>query len=279
MNAHPSILLTCEDGVAHIVLNRPERLNALDRQTLLDLNAAVDRAEADEAVRAIVVSGAGRAFSSGFDLKAQMDARPEGPRVWREILDLDFETTMRFWESPKPTIAAVHGACMAGAFEIALSCDLTVASEDAVFGEPELKFGAGIVTMLLPWITGPKHAKNIILTGEDRIDAQAALAMGIVSRVVPVGQHVEAALGIARRLALMDPTVVTETKKALNRTYEIQGMRSALAAALDTDHGIESHGSPDKRAFMDVARTEGMRAAIAWRDARFAAAGKKRDPA
>lgn len=269
------ILLTCADGVAHIVLNRPERLNALDRQTLLDLQAALDRAEADEAVHAIVVSGAGRAFSSGFDLKAQMDARPEGPRVWREILDLDFETTMRFWDSPKPTIAAVHGACMAGAFEIALSCDLTVASEDAVFGEPELKFGAGIVTMLLPWITGPKHAKNIILTGEDRIDAASALAMGIVSRVVPVGRHVEIALGLARRMALMDPEVVRATKKALNRTYEIQGMRAALAAALDTDHGIESHGSPAKRAFMDVARERGMRAAIAWRDARFSAADDK----
>ena len=132
-----------------------------------EINAAMDRAEADGAVRVIVISGAGKSFSSGFDLKEQMERRPVGANMWREILDLDFNTTMRFWDSPKPTIAAVHGACLAGALEIALSCDLTVAGEDAVFGEPELKFGAGIVTMLLPWMTGPKQAKSIILTGED----------------------------------------------------------------------------------------------------------------
>lgn len=274
MNPCSTLLFDARGGVAHITLNRPERLNALDRACLLELNDVMDHVDSDDSIRAVVLSGAGRAFSSGFDLKAQMDARPEGAEVWREILDLDFDTTMRFWNCPKPTVAAVHGACMAGAFEMALSCDITVASEDAQFGEPELKFGAGIVTMLLPWMTGPKHAKDIILTGEDRIGAQDALRMGIVSRVVPPGQHVQTALRIAHGIALVDPVVVRETKKALNRTYEIQGMRSALQAALDTDHGIESHGSPDKRAFMDVAREKGMRAAIAWRDARFDAARK-----
>jgi enoyl-CoA hydratase/carnithine racemase len=190
--------------------------------------------------------------------------------MWREILDLDFNTTMRFWDSPKPTIAAVHGACLAGALEIALSCDLTVAGEDAVFGEPELKFGAGIVTMLLPWMTGPKQAKSIILTGEDKIPAQEALRIGLISHIVPVGDHVEEALRIARRIAVMDPNLVAETKKALNRSYEIQGMQAALKTALDIDHTIESHGSPDKQAFMEIARERGLRAAITWRDARFA---------
>ena len=123
-------------------------------------------------------------------------------------------------------------------------------------------------------MTGPKQAKDIILTGADRVDAQVALRIGIVSRVVAPGRHVETALGVARGIALVDPTVVRETKKALNRTYEIQGMQAALRAALDTDHGIESHGSPDKRAFMEIARERGMRAAIAWRDARFAAADR-----
>lgn len=272
MSEFTTILFTCQDHVAHIVLNRPERLNALNKECLLEINEAMDRAEADDNVRAIVVSGAGRAFSSGFDLKAQMDSRPQGAKVWRDILDLDFNTTMRFWNSPKPTIAAVHGACMAGAFELALSCDITVATDDAVFGEPELKFGAGIVTMLLPWMTGPKQAKDIILTGQDRINAQDALRMGLVSRVVPADRHVETALAIAYGIALVDPMVVMETKKALNRTYELQGMQSALQTALDIDHTIESHGSPDKQAFMDIARERGMRAAIAWRDARFAQA-------
>lgn len=272
MSDFQGIELEIDDGVGHLTLNRPERLNALDGDTLREINDAMDRLENDAQVRVIVVSGDGRAFSSGFDLKAQMEQRPEGPKVWREVLDLDFGTTMRFWNSPKPTIAAVHGACLAGAFELAMSCDITIATSDSTFGEPELKFGAGIVTMLLPWMTSPKQAKRIILSADDRITAQEALAMGLISRVVEPGQHVQAALHTARGIALMDPVLVAETKKALNRTYEIQGMPTALRMALDVDHTIESHGSPDKRRFMEIAREKGMRAAIAWRDARFAAA-------
>ena len=261
-----------QDHVAQLTLNRPERLNALHSDTLHEINAAMDQAEADTDVRVVVVSGAGRAFSSGFDLKAQMEQQPEGDAVWRGILELDFHTTMRFWNSPKPTIAAVHGACLAGAFELAMACDITIADEDATFGEPELKFGAGIVTLLLPWMTSPKQAKRIILSADDRIPAREALAMGLVSRVVPAGQHLSEALRTARSMALMDPHLVAQTKKALNQTYDIQGMPTALRMALDIDHTIESHGSPDKRAFMDVARERGMRQAIAWRDARFAKA-------
>lgn len=272
MHNFQSIEFHTADHVAQLTLNRPERLNALHKPALEEINRAMDLAEADAEVRVIVVSGAGRAFSSGFDLKAQMEQRPEGPQVWREILDLDFDTTMRFWNSPKPTIAAVHGACLAGAFEIAMSCDITIACEDAVFGEPELKFGAGIVTLLLPWMTSPKHAKRIILSADDRISARDALAMGLVSRVVQTGTHLDEAMRTARGVALMDPDLVAATKKALNRSYDIQGMPTALRMALDIDHGIESHGSPDKRAFMDIARERGMREAIAWRDARFARA-------
>ncbi len=267
-----SITYSVADHVAQLTLNRPERLNALHAGALHEINAAMDQAEADADVRVIVVSGAGRAFSSGFDLKAQMEQKPEGDAVWRAILDLDFDTTMRFWNSPKPTIAAVHGACLAGAFELAMACDITIADVDATFGEPELKFGAGIVTLLLPWMTSPKQAKRIILSADDRILAREALAMGLVSRVVAPGTHLAEALRTARGIALMDPNLVVQTKKALNRTYDIQGMPTALRMALDIDHTIESHGSPDKRAFMDIARERGMREAIAWRDARFAKA-------
>lgn len=257
------------DGVAHIELSRPERLNALNKAMLLEINRAMDAAEADANVRAIVLSGAGKGFSSGFDLKEQMQRAPKGAQVWREILDLDFSTTMRFWRSPKPTIAAVHGPCVAGAFEMALACDITIAAEDAVFGEPELKFGAGIVTMLLPWMASPKHAKRIILSGQDRVGASLAMQMGLVSEVVPPGRHLETAMRIARNLAKMDPDLVVQTKKAIQRTYDVQGIEAALAAALDIDHAIESHGSPDKARFMDIARAESLQAALAWRASRF----------
>jgi enoyl-CoA hydratase len=271
MHGYQNIRVAIDHQVALLELHRPERVNALNKAMLLEINAAFDALEGDPQVRAIVVHGAGRGFSSGFDLKEQMTRRPEGAALWREILELDYSTTLRFWDCPKPTIAAIHGPCMAGAFEMALACDLSICSTDAVFGEPELKFGAGIVTMLLPWVVGPKAAKDIILTGDDTIDAQRALALGIVSRVVPDGEHLARARRIAGHIAVIDPELVRDTKKALNRSYEIQGLRAALEAALDIDHAIESHGSPDKRAFMDIARAQGLKAALAWREARFAA--------
>lgn len=270
-SAYQTIRFEVADGVAHIQLFRPERLNALSKTMLIEIDAAMNSAEAQPEVRAIVLSGAGKGFSSGFDLKDQMARNPKGSQVWREILDLDFHTTMRFWRSPKPTIAAVHGPCVAGAFEMALACDITIAAEDATFGEPELRFGAGIVTMLLPWITSPKHAKRIILSGQDKVGAALAMQMGLVSEVVPVGQQLETAMKVARNIAKMDPELVQQTKKAIQRTYDIQGLESALATALDIDHSIESHGSPDKVTFMDIARDKGLQAALAWRAQRFEA--------
>jgi len=266
---YESIRVTREGRVAVLELHQPDRLNALGKSMLLEINDAMDALEADPQVRAIVLCGAGRGFSSGFDLKEQMTRNPQGAQVWREILDLDFSTTMRFWDCAKPTVAAIHGPCMAGAFEMALACDISICSRDAIFGEPELKFGAGIVTLLLPWMVGPKAAKDILLTGEDSVNAERALALGLVSRVVEPGEHLATALRIARNIAVIDPDLVRDTKKALNRTYEIQGMRAALKEALDVDHAIESAGSPDKKRFMDLAREQGLKAALAWRDARF----------
>jgi enoyl-CoA hydratase/carnithine racemase len=177
---------------------------------------------------------------------------------------------MRFWHSPKPTIAAVQGACLAGGCELALACDITVAAEDAIFGEPELRFGAGIVVMLLPWLVGPKRAKQVLLTGEDRIDARRAEAMGLVNEVVATGGELARALAIAGGLAEIDVMALRETKRAINRSYEIMGLGDALEAALDIDLQIEGQGTEDKRRFLEIAREQGLRAAIAWRDARFA---------
>jgi len=270
-NSYTLIRTAIADGVGHLELHRPERLNALSKDMLIEIGAAMDDFENDGAVRAVVLSGSGKGFSSGFDLKDQMQRNPKGAKIWKEILDLDFHTTMRFWRCPKPTIAAVHGPCVAGAFEMALACDITIATEDAVFGEPELRFGAGIVTMLLPWMASPKHAKRIILSGQDKIRAELAMQMGLVSEVVAAGEHLSVAMRIARNLAKMDPDLVQQTKKAIQRTYDVQGLEAALAAALDIDHSIESHGSPDKVRFMDIAREQGLQAALAWRAQRFEA--------
>ena len=266
---YQTIRLEKSGAVALLTLARPERANAIDKEMLGELQHALDAVERDEEIRAMVVKGAGGNFSSGFDLKEQMETRPSGFDAWRQILDRDFSAVTRFWHLKKPTIAAVQGYCLAGGCELALCCDITIAAEDAIFGEPELKFGAGIVVMILPWLVGPKRAKEIILTGADRITAAEAARIGLVNRVVPSAEVETAALALARHIAVIDPALVQATKKAINHSFEVMGLIEALDAALDIDLAIEGKGSDDKRVFMEIARKQGLRQAIAWRDARF----------
>ncbi len=265
-----TIELQAAQPVAVLTLNRPKLLNAINKQMLGELQAALDIVEGDDKVRVLVVKGAGGNFSSGFDLKEQMEARPSGTEQWREILDRDFQAVKRFWSLKKPTIAAVNGYCLAGGCELALCCDMTIAADDAIFGEPELKFGAGIVVMILPWLVGPKRAKEILLTGADRIPAKEALDIGLINRVVPASEVESTAMALARHIAVIDPDLVQKTKRAINRQFEIMGLTEALDEALDIDLSIEGEGSADKKKFMEIARKDGLRAAIAWRDARFA---------
>ena len=264
-----TIAYRVEASVAHLTLSRPARTNALNGRMLEEINAAMDLAEADASAKVVIVSGAGAAFSSGFDLKEQMERRPTGFGQWKPILRKDFDAVMRFWHCPKPTIAAVRGPCLAGAFELSLACDMTIASETAFFGEPELKFGAGIVAMVLPWLVGPKVAKEIIYLGEARLSVQRARELGIVNRIVADDALEAEAVLIARHLCAIDPNLLKLTKRAINQTLERQGMLEALEAALAIDLEIEGPGSPDKMAFMDIARADGLKAALAWRDARF----------
>jgi enoyl-CoA hydratase len=264
-----TISLETIGAVARLTLNRPERANALNAVMLGEIGTALDEIERDTGLRVLIVRGAGAAFSSGFDLKEQMERQPKGVEQWRTILRHDFDTIMRFWHFPLPTIATVRGPCLAGACELALACDITIAADDAFFGEPELKFGAGIVAMLLPWIAGPKIAKEIILLGEDRVPAARAREIGMVNRVVSVSELDAAALAMANHIAAIDPDLVKQTKRAINRAFEAQNMLTALEEALAIDLAIEGAGSPDKIQFMEIARRDGLKAALAWRDARF----------
>lgn len=267
-----TIKLERSDNVACITLNRPDRVNAMGRIMLHEINLAMDEVEADPEVRSVVVTGSGDNFSSGFDLKEQVEKTVYGTKDWNRVLNQDFAAVMRFWACSKPTIAAVRGFCLAGACELAMACDITIAEENAKFGEPELKFGAGIVVMLLPWLVGPKAAKEIILTGMDQVSSADALRIGLINRVVPVGTSLQVAMTMAKNISVMDPMLVRETKRAINRTFDIMGLTQALESALDIDLRIESEGSPDKAKFLDIAKRDGLRAAFAWRDARFSVA-------
>lgn len=262
------VLTAREGAVAVITLDRPDKLNAITPQMTAALGRALDDIEDDDGVRAIVIEGAGRAFSAGFDLEA---GEWDSLESIRREMETDFDMILRFWNCPKPTVAALHGYCLGGALELALACDLAVAAQDTRLGEPEVRFGSGIVALLLPWITGPKQAKELLLTGSDRITAQRALEMGLVNRVVPEGQHRAAALELAREVAANDAAAVQLTKLAINRSYEVMGLRQALAQALELGIAAEASETEDSRTFNQILAKQGAKAALAWRAKQTAA--------
>jgi len=270
---YTTIEVTRQGPITLLGLNRPDKLNAINAAMIEELGGALDQAEADSTVQAIVVHGNGRAFCSGFDLAAGVAANRRTEADWRAAIDADLELIMRFWHSPKPTIAALHGYVLAGGFEIALACDLSVCDASTLFGEPEVRFGSSIVALLLPWYVNPKRAKRMLLAGQDRMPASEALQCGIVNQVVTEGEALNAGLALAREVALMDPDSVRMTKQAINQSYEIMGLSRALQMGADTSVQIETLETELRRQFNRVLREQGMKAALAWREARLAANG------
>jgi enoyl-CoA hydratase len=266
------------DALAVLTLNRPEKLNAINAAMIDGLHRALDTAEADDDIRVVVLTGAGRAFSSGFDLDMETggEGRPD-PLLVRRALQNDFRIIMRFWDCPKVTLAAVHRYCLGSAMELAVACDLTIAAEDCVFGAPEVRFGSGIVAMLLPWLAGPKRAKQLLLTGEDRLPAAEALQMGLVSQVVAPDRLLDAAFELGRRIAANDRLAVSLTKLAINRSLDVAGMRQALLQALELDVIIETTETAESREFNTILKREGAKAAVAWRAERAARAASGED--
>lgn len=249
--------------VARITLDRPEKRNALSSAMVADLHAAMDDAEADPDVRVVVVRGAGPAFCAGFDL-GELTTDPTVEQM-EAALTADLDVIMRFWRCPKPTVAAVHGYVLGGGFELAMACDVTVAADDAVFGEPEPTFGSGVVALLLPWLTGPKAARELLLFGSDRIDATRALHLGLVNSVVPRDRLDDTATGMAHRSAMLDQTAVRMTKRALNDTYKRMGIDDALRTALEIDVEIETTQTEESRTFRAIVERDGVGTALAWR--------------
>jgi len=257
-------------AIAYLSLDRPDKLNAIDGAMLEAMCAALDDAAIDDDVRALVLSGEGRAFSAGFDLDMGTPGEQESRAdfIARE-LHRDFDAIMRFWDFPKPSIAAVHGYCLGSAMEISAVCDITVAAEDCRFGAPEVRFGSGIVCLILPFIVGQKQAREMLLTGSDRIDARRAEACGLVNRVVPAADLSRVARELAEEIALNDPLAVQLTKRALRLAAETTGLRQALERALDIDIEIECTETPESREFNRILETEGPKAALRWRAGRL----------
>ncbi len=245
MNA-PLVEYAAEGAVAILTLNRPDKLNAINPPMIEALHTALDRAESDETICVILLRGAGRAFSAGFDLDVDAPAGVDPESFWREELQKDFNIIMRFWDSPKVTVSATQGYCLGSALEMALACDLTVASEDCRFGVPEVAFGSGIVAMLLPWLAPAKVAKELLLTADKQVSASRMESLGLVNRVVPAEQLESAAMELAQQVAGNDLHAVRLTKQAINESYRIMGMPEALSRALDFDVQIEAMPADNK---------------------------------
>jgi len=257
-------------AVAVLTLNRPAKLNAIDSDMLNLLSASLDLAAVDDEVRVLILRGEGRAFSAGFELGVGKPVNGEtNEQFLQRELKKDFDAIMRFWDFPKPIIAAVHGYCLGGAMEISAICDITIAAQECRFGAPEVRFGSGIVCMILPWIVGQKNARELLLVGSDKIDAQRAAAIGLVNRVVPAAELMHEVLRMADEIALNDPVAVRLTKKAINLSAEVAGLRQALDDALKIDVEIESTQTRESMEFNRIMEAEGPKAALKWRAAQL----------
>ncbi|MDF2733489.1 MAG: echA [Chloroflexota bacterium] len=251
-----------------LTLNRPAKLNALNGELVAALVAALDEAETDDAVRVIVLEGAGRAFSSGYDLTEEAEGAIGGPVAWRELLAADVAATLRFLDSPKPVIAQVHGYALAGGLELAMACDLIVAAEGTKLGEPEIRYGSAPVTLLMPFLIGQKRTRELLLTG-DLIDAAEAERIGLINRVVPANALAAEVDRLADRLARTPPEVMGPTKRMLNRAMDVAGFRLAVEAGLDLGAIINAADTPEQREWDSIVRRDGLKAALAWRDRRY----------
>jgi enoyl-CoA hydratase len=246
-----------------LTLNRPAKLNALSAELRDALTDAIADATADEAVRVIVIAGAGRAFCSGYDLS---EAAPPTAWDWRDVLAQDVAATLAVWSCPKPVVAQVHGYALAGGLELALACDLIVAAEGAQLGEPEIRFGSAPVTLLMPFVIGQKRTRELLMTG-DLIDAVEAERIGLVNRVVPIERLASEVDLLAAKLARVPPDVMAPTKLMLNRAMDAAGFAAAVEMGLDLQSFVNM--SATAREFDAIVRADGLKAALAWRDRRY----------
>lgn len=247
------------DAVVRICHNRPDKGNAQTLSLLKELDDAVTRVERDTSVRVVILGGKGKHFSAGHDLSdafstttsEEYDASPESWEAYETEYYMDY--CMHIYDLPKPTIAQVQGACIAGGFMVANMCDLMVASEDAFFADPVIHMNAttGAEVMVAPYVLGFRKAKEMLFTG-DRISAQEAYMAGMVNRLVPREQLEEATLAMAQKIAKAPPFAMKMTKKSLNRMLDMQGFRPALQAH-HLAHLLAHQSAETQRLYADMA--------------------------
>jgi len=244
-----TIVYDPDGSVATITMNRPELANAQDSTLIDELDAAFDLADRDDAVRVVILAGAGKHFSSGHDLKAlvgsdepdkwvRMRQTPEGK--FQHEKTMYYDRCLRIHDFRKPTIAAVQGSCVAAGLMLAAMCDLIVAADDAAFSNPVLRLtGAGVELLVEPWELGIRKAKEFLLTG-DIIDAHEAWRLGLVNRVVPRAELMARTRELADRVALVPPVTAQTVKDTINHTATLMGKRDALKYHFMAHHWVHN---------------------------------------
>jgi enoyl-CoA hydratase len=261
--AYENILYEVSERIARITLNRPEKLNALSRALLTEYGAAMGEAERAPDVRVIIVRGAGRAFSAGYDVGGGGGhARVQSKTPFLEDrANLHFNDDMltTAWKIPKPVIAQVHGYCVAGGNDVAGQCDIIIAAEDASFGHPQIR-RLGLTWMhMFPYKCGSQWTKMMMFTG-DFISGKEAAEIGVAARAVPADQLEAEVEKLAARIALVDPTLLAMNKMAVNRVFETMGMRSAFDSAIEMD--TIAHTATAMQDFNRISREEGLKSAL-----------------
>ena len=268
-DAEPVVLVENIGSVRRLTMNRPNALNALNHDLTQGLSAEIRAAGDDDDVSVVILRGAGRAFSAGYDLTEDADEGELDAKTWHASLAASVQDMVDILECPKPVIASVQSYCLAGGTDLMLACDLAVAADDAKFGYVDVRFGSGVVSMFLPWVVGMRAAKELLFTGEDRVPADEALRLGLVNRVVPRDRLDDATLELAEEIAKNEPFVVQTSKRAANRAWDVAGFRAAMASNTELDVMIETANLPARDEFRRITQEQGLKAAIAWRDARF----------
>jgi enoyl-CoA hydratase len=254
------VLYDVRDRVALITLNRPEYANAQNSAMTYALDAAFGRAVNDDQVAVIVLAGAGKHFCGGHDIGTPgRDADQSFDRqavlwwdhVGKDGADARYAREMevylgmcrRWREIPKPSIAMVHGACIAGGLMLAWVCDLIVAAEDAFFADPVVRMGIpGVEYFAHPWVLGPRLAKEVLFTG-GRFSAERAYQAGMVNRVVPRASLEALTFELAGQIAQMPPFGLALAKRAVNQCEDLMGMRPGMDAVFGLHHVAHAHNA------------------------------------
>ncbi|MFE1954948.1 MULTISPECIES: enoyl-CoA hydratase [Streptomyces] len=266
------VLYEVRGPVAYVTLNRPRYRNAQNSAMTYALDAAFYRAAEDSGVKAVVLSGAGEHFSAGHDIgtperdahlpferKAGLwwdhsDKQGADSRFARES-EVYLGMCRRWRELPKPVIASVHGACVAGGLMLAWVCDLIVASEDAFFADPVVRMGIpGVEYFAHPWVMPPRIAKEFLFTGE-RMSARRAYEVGMVNRVVARGELAGRTDELARKIAEMPRLGLALTKRAVNQAEDLQGLHTGMDSVFGLHHLAHAHNAEtaaDSLGGMDV---------------------------